>query len=315
METFITFIVSALITFLVTWYFTKKQMKRNEICHFSINSYDVGKGLQDIFSNFRLTYDNKEFENEVQVLKGGFVNIGRNDITGLENNSDIKMILPEGCRLKEIKIEQLSEELSVNACSDATTPNVINIGIDKKIMSGEGFKYTALIESTEVIKKLHSKIKFKHRIPNASKTIMNEFVGQQTQPKGLVWILVFSLIMGIFFWCCSFSCFFAQNVEYKIKEKKTEKELSLYETPQSQLYVSDNFWIPYFDKKSISKEELDRNYVAFPKTGFSWGSVGSITGYITALFALLYLVLTFYGFYLWNRKKRLYHLLEQFEQE
>lgn len=314
MEITITIIIGIL-GMLITWFLTKKQMKRNEICHFSINSYDVGKGLQDIFPDFRLTYDNKEFKNEVQVLKGGFVNIGRNDITGLENKSDIKMILPEGCSLKDIKIEQLSEELNVNACSDATTSNVINIGIDKKIMSGEGFKYTALIESTEVIKKLHRKIKFKHRIPNASKTIMNEYVGQQTQMKGFAYPLALIMFIGLFFGCLSMYYFFVQNVEYKIKDKNTNKEFSLYKTPQSQLYVSDSFWIPYLNKKRITTEELENNYVAFPKTGFSWGSSDSINGYLTALLCLMYIALGCYLFYRWNRKKRLYYLLEQFEQE
>ena len=96
MDNFISIILSLIIAISVTWYFTKKQMKKNEITHFSINSYDVGKGLHNVFPNFRLTYEGEEMSNKVIVLKGGFINSGRNDIIGLKNDSNIKIFLPEG---------------------------------------------------------------------------------------------------------------------------------------------------------------------------------------------------------------------------
>ena len=48
---------------------------------------------------------------------------------------------------------------------------------------------------------------------------------------------------------------------------------------------------------------------------FSWSSSDSITGIMLALFALIYFVGTIFSFYLWNKKKRIYQLLERYEQE
>lgn len=123
-------------------------MKKNEISHFSINSYNVGKGLHDEFEKFQISYDKEIIENEVQVIKGGFVNIG-NDITNLTGDSDIRMTLPKECTIKEINVKPVStdNELLVNARIDKEHPNLIHFGINKDFMTDEAFKYTAIIES------------------------------------------------------------------------------------------------------------------------------------------------------------------------
>lgn len=252
----------------------KKADEKNEISHFSINSYNVGKGLHNEFPKFKLTYEGKEMSDEVLVLKGGFINTGRNDITGLKNDSDINIILPEGCRLKEIQLKRLSSDLDVKGCINKDATNIISFGIDDKFMSGEGFEYTAIIESIKEVKNLHRKIEFKHRIPNTSK-IRNESVTAvpiikanksthlmiKEKPLGFVF-----LIMTIFLCILSMSLFFVQKVQYSLCEKGTDKETTLYITPQSKFYVSDNDLIPFYDNKIVSKEEINNNYYIIPKT-------------------------------------------------
>ncbi len=324
MENFLYFIGGIIITTIVGVIVAKWQMKKNKIIHFSINSYDVGKGLHNEFPKFQLTYENKELNNEVQVLKGGFVNIGRSDIIGLKNNSDINMILPKSCSLKDIKIKPLSDDLGVKACVNEKTPNIINFAINEKFMSGEGFEYTAIIETTEEIRNLHRKIDFKHRIPNTSK-ITNEYIGQQTR-KGVVRgtgeklpelksLVFFSIVAALFFCIASAFLFFAQKVQYSVIEKGTEKEFALYMTPKSQFYISDSNWIPFLDKTDLSKEELDRNYYVSLQNKYLWSSSDSILGFVLTFFALIYIISTFLSVFLWNRKKHIYHLLEQYEQE
>lgn len=326
MENFLYFIGGIIITTIVGVIVAKWQMKKNKIIHFSINSYDVGKGLHNEFPKFQLTYENKELNNEVQVLKGGFINIGRNDITGLKNDSDINIILPKGCSLKDIKIKQLSDDLDVRACKSEKAQNIINFSIDEKLMSGEGFEYTAIIEITEEIGNLHRKIDFKHRIPNTSK-ITNEYIGQQMRKESPIKTNVlfplknekamgFFLLAGTFILCIfSLYCFFVQRVQYSIIEKGTNKEYSLFLAPQSQLYISDNELVPFWDNKKITKAELDNRYIVSIKTEYSLGNDYSMPGLLFAFMALVYFISAVFSFYLWNKKKRIYHLLEQYEQE
>lgn len=323
METILSIIISSIIAIAITWYFTRKQMKKNEISHFSINSYNVGKGLHNEFPKFKLMYDEKEMSDDVLVLKGGFINVGRNDITGLKNDSDIIMILPEGCCLKEVQLKRLSSDLSVKAYVNPNATNIINFGVDEIFMSGESFEYTAIIELTKEVKSLQRKIEFKHRIPNTSK-IRNEYIiGQHTQYNLLrmftpfkeksfgVLSIIGALVMGLFI----LPVLFQQKVQYYLYEKNSDNELSVYITPQSQLYVSDNSIIPFFDNKHITKEELDKKYSVALKTDFSWSNDNSRIAFFLAFLALLYFAFGFTALYIWNRKKRIYRLLEQYEKE
>ncbi|MBO4613772.1 MAG: hypothetical protein J5709_01490 [Bacteroidales bacterium] len=327
MGPFISFILSIVFTIIITWYFTKKQMKKNEITHFSINSYNVGKGLHNDFPKFQLSYENKELSNEVLVLKGGFINSGRNDISGLKNDSDINIVLPEECSIREIKIRSLSNDLDVTACKNKSASNIISFAIDEKFMSGECFEYTAIIETTKEIKNLHHKIKLKHRIPNTSEIKKEYIIDKQIQnahpiDTGLFFmrmkengIGIFSLIVAILLCIASVNLIFVQKVQYSIFEKTTNKETSIYMTPQSQLYVSDNDFIPFMDKQIISPKELDNNYYISPVTKYSWSSAYSIIGYVFVLMSIFYFIGAFISFRQWNKKKHIYHLLEQYKQE
>lgn len=325
MENFLYFIGGIIITTIIGVITTKWGMKKNKIIHFSINSYDIGKGLKNDFPEFQLHYDGENLSNNVMVLKGGFVNSGRNDIIGLKNKSDFKMILPNECSLKDIKIKQLSDDLEVKACKSEDASNIINFSVNEKFMSGEGFEYTAIIETTEEIKNLHRKIDFKHRIPNTSK-ITNEYIGQQMRKESPLDILFPSMkkekamgiisFVGTFILCIfSLSCFFAQRVQYSVIEKGTNKEYSLYLAPQSKLYISDNKLLPLWGNKTITKSELDKKYSVSIKTKYSFKNDEFILGIFITLMTLFYIFCTITSFYLWSKKKRIYHFLEQYEQE
>ena len=79
MTTILSIIVSSIITFFIA----KWQMKKNKIVHFSVNSYDIGKGLSNEFPDFQLHYGGEDLTDNVMVLKGGFMNTGRNDIDAM----------------------------------------------------------------------------------------------------------------------------------------------------------------------------------------------------------------------------------------
>lgn len=315
MGTIISIIISVLATFLVTWYFTKKQMKKNEISHFSINSYNVGKGLHDEFEKFQISYDKEIIENEVQVIKGGFVNIG-NDITNLTGDSDIRMTLPKECTIKEINVKPVStdNELLVNARIDKEHPNLIHFGINKDFMTDEAFKYTAIIESKSEIKELDKKISFNHRIPNTS-NIKDVYIGQQEQRFATKWFSVIFAMIFLFFCFMAFTLLFQQKVQYIITEKDTNKEVYVYITPKSQLYVSDNDFFPFLSSKSLTKEELISDYVASPINEFSWKSTDSINAIATVFMCLLMIIAYSISFSQITKENRIIRALRKYEQK
>ena len=126
---------------------------------------------------------------------------------------------------------------------------------------------------------------------------------------------VMSLMGALFFVLLTSSLIFQQKVQYYIHEKGSDKELSVYITPQSRLYVSDNDVIPFFDNRTITKDEIDKKYDIAFKTNYSWGSDNSILGIFLAVLTLFYLVSALMVLYIWNRKKHIYKLLEQYEKE
>ena len=67
-------IVSIVATAIVSIMIARWQMRKNEITHFFVNSFNVGKGLHNEFPQFNLTYEGEELSNEVLVLKGCFLN-------------------------------------------------------------------------------------------------------------------------------------------------------------------------------------------------------------------------------------------------
>ena len=86
----LTSIIFSLLGIIASYIFAKWQMTKNKIVHFSINSYDIGKGLSDEFPDFKLLFGEDVLVDNVMVLKGGFMNTGKNDINSFKGENDIK---------------------------------------------------------------------------------------------------------------------------------------------------------------------------------------------------------------------------------
>ena len=197
LEIIISIIATAIVSFLIAnW-----QMKKNKIVHFSINSYDIGKGLSDEFPDFKLHYGDDALAENVMVLKGGFMNTGRNDINGLKGKNDIKLILPDECKIKAFTISPSTEDLMVTVNKDNEKENILNFGISEIFKADEYFKYTVIIETSKEIETLHSELKFRHRISNTD-TIKNKYIGIQSNSKNsnfgaISFMILLILFLGI----------------------------------------------------------------------------------------------------------------------
>lgn len=298
METIISIILTTLFAILITWYFTRKQMKKNEITHFSINSYDIGKGLSDEFPEFKLHFEDDILADNVMILKGGFMNTGRNDINALKGDRDIKLILPEGCTLKAVKVTPSTEELIVS--TNKNNENVIPFGIAELFKSNEFFLYTAIVETSKEIKDISGMLKFQHRILNTE--IKNTHVGFSNvfvRRKTYKWfkraIAILSLLFLLFI-----PLSISYKMEYEVYDNTTNKQVKLYIDRNSQIHVADNRIIPYiYEGETISKEEMKNNYRICPVTTFKWYNHHNILMLALFIVSLLYIALCY--FYLYRR--------------
>ena len=167
-------VISIVATAIVSVLIARWQMKKNRIDHYIINSYDIGKGLTDVFPEFQLHYGDEVLSKNVKVLQGGFMNAGRNDIGENGKQEDITVILPEGCTVKAVKVSPLVNGLVVEHIETETKDdgtkrskkkNEIIIRITGLFRSKERFKYSAIVEVPENMPNIDN-IKFEHRIAN-----------------------------------------------------------------------------------------------------------------------------------------------------
>lgn len=198
-------IISIVATAIVSVLIARWQMKKNQIDHYFINSYDIGKGLTDDFPEFQLHYGNEVLTNDVKVLKGGFINTGRNDIGENGKRTEIKMLLPEGCIVKDVKVFPLERGLVVNQFKcEYEKKNEIVFCIDGLFKSDECFSYSAIIEAPTENKLLYDELKFEHRIKN-TKEIQSYYVGLYDSNMDAVtsWIgiaiVLVAFIFGVYF--------------------------------------------------------------------------------------------------------------------
>ena len=307
--TFFSIIVSAVIAyFIARW-----QMKKNQITHFSINSYDIGKGLSDEFPQFSIRYGDEDFANNVKVLKGGFMNVGRNDITSLNGTDDIKLILPEGCIVKAIKVAPSTDNLVINANVDEQKHCIIHFGIcDNIFKSDEYFKYTAIVETNNEIDNLHDKLTFQHRILNTKK-VQNTYIGQLKRYRKFRIIKYLLLVMlAVSILSCISSIFF-QTAQFRIYKYTTNEEVKLYMDPYSNLYISDNKLFPIADYESITKKDLNDNYKVLPITTFSWYSSKTIEAAVPVIIALMYIVFLYY--LIWGKNSHIINTIRKNEEK
>ncbi len=288
-------IILFIVGIICSYYIAKWQIRKNRIVHFSINSYDIGKGLSDEFPDFKLHFGDEILADNVMVLKGGFMNTGRNDIDGLKGEKDIKMILPEECKTKAITILSSTEGLTITATKDNEKDNIFNFGINKLFKTDEYFKYTAIVETTKEMENLHDKLKFLHRISNTE--IKHTYIGLQKEVvrrrmykwfKGIVAFLILLCLLLI-----PLSSF--KRVDFEVINNTTNNKVKLYLDSESQIHVSDKFIIPYiYEGQTISSKDLKKEYNICPVTTYNWYNYHNIMLVVLFIITFLYLVFCYY---------------------
>lgn len=198
MNTTITTILSVIAGGIITYLIAKWQMKKNRIDHYFINSYDIGKGLTDMFPEFKLHYGNEVLSNNVRVLQGGFMNTGRNDIGEDDKQTFFSLILPERCCVKAVQLSPLVNGLCVNSNINENEKNKIVFSVDGLFKSDECFDYSAIIEVPDNIGDLENSLCFDHRILNTER-ISNVFIGQTKRKdrRRAKWISIILIVVAV----------------------------------------------------------------------------------------------------------------------
>lgn len=147
------------------------KMKRNEISHFLIKSYDIGNGLNAVFPDFRILYKDENLAKYIRVYEGCFANTGNKDI--YKNNEDIEIGLsfPENCVIKAVKVVQSTNELNVKAIT-GEIDNKVQFLVKELFKTKEHFEYIVIAESSKEIDDSYNKLKFQLRLPD-TKAIQN----------------------------------------------------------------------------------------------------------------------------------------------
>lgn len=288
-STIITLFAGALITYLIALW----QMRKKQIRHFLINSYDIGEELKKEFPQFNIQYNNKNIEKHLNVLKGGFINISRNDITSVKEDNSIKLILPSDCNILAINIST-EDNLLINGEILEDNKNIVSFNIGDLFKSDEYFKYTAIIESSEIIDNFSDKLKFKHRIPDTKK-IYNTYIGELSKLKKLrkiKWILITFIFISLIGATLPL-LFNFQEVKYKVIDNKSQ-EYDLYIDNKSQLYITQSKFFPFFDKNQTNKSELETNYSISPDYSYKWFNIALI-------YVILYIILCIYFIWFYYR--------------
>lgn len=159
-------IISVIIGIIATHYYTKKQMAKNQISHFAIKTFNLAKGVREIFPDFQMLYHGKSLAKYARVCQGCFRNTGNKDI---HNNDgfDFSLIFPEKCVVKAIRVFPSTDDLIIHTQIDENS-NKVNFVINELIRTGEEFKYTVLLESSEYIRNPFGRLSFSNRIPDTS---------------------------------------------------------------------------------------------------------------------------------------------------
>lgn len=281
-------IISVFVSAIIAYVIARWQMKRNKIVHFSISSNDIGKGLSSEFPEFHLTYKNESLANDVEVLKGGFMNVGRKDIDGFKGDADIQLILPKGSVLKAINISPSSKELKINAKKDNKKDNIIHFGICDIFMKDEYFEYTAIVEVNKDINNLHDNLNFRHRIKNTEK-IKNTYIGQSykkinTKRKLIRYFLILTLIIAVVF--LIFYSFYSP-LRCKIYDNSTNEAVKICMDPFSNLYIMDNL----INMHKISIEDFQNFYRISPILDRKWEEYALTILYLILM--VIYIILMY----------------------
>lgn len=279
-------IILFIVGLIASYFIARWQMKKNKIVHFTIKTYDIGKGLRDDFPEFELHFSGETLSKEVKVIKGGFINIGKNDI----ENTEFNLVLPDGCIVKTIKITPTEGDLVVNASTALDKKNTINFVINGIFISDEYFEYTAIVEVPEGIEDIADKMLFQHRIKNTEK-IKKIYLGEYEHNSSMRknkrrTILIGSAIIIPFY---VILCMYPM-MRFKVFQNETNKEVKVYIDPQSNLIVCKphSLLIPF--GKKITVDEFENNYNIISYKSFSLFNEFSIMTFLLIIMIILYLI-------------------------
>lgn len=209
-------IISIVATAIISVLIAIWQMKKNRIDHYFINSYDIGKGLTDEFPDFSLHYGDEMLVNNVKVLQGGFMNTGNRDIGDDGKLTGFKLILPNGCVVKNAKVSPLKNGLKVNCpiknedcwiIEQKREENELCFEIDGVMKSKEWFNYTAIIETPNGMGDLYKQLGLDHRIKDT--TLRHLYLGPYYKKKlsssktmVIMSVLYFPLFLSMIIFIC-----------------------------------------------------------------------------------------------------------------
>ena len=295
METILLTLLSIVIGGLIAFRIAKWQVKRKKIVHFGINSYDIGKGLSDEFPEFNLSYNGKPLSDNVGVLNGGFINVGRNDIIGLKGNSDIELVLPEKITVKAVVISESSDGLDVNVSEDKEHKNIINFGINELLKTDEYFKYTIIVESSNDITIEQEEPKIRHRIPDTD--IKQMYLGVHREFRRRKMLKFYKIIVLLVFLLglllIPISMF--NDMETKYIDKCTGEEVQILIDYNSNIHVKKKGnLLSLFEGKKITKKELEDNYRTNRITTFNPFNLKVLFSWGFWIFTILYILLSYY---------------------
>lgn len=309
----VTTVISIAISAIITFFIAKWQMKKNKIVHFSINSYDIGKGLSNEFPEFQLHYGGEELADNVMVLKGGFINTGRNDINALKGDADIKLILPDECKIKAFTISSSTEDLIVSVNKDNEKENILNFGVSEIFKTDEFFKYTAIVETPKEIETLHSGLKFRHRISNTDK-IKNTYIGPQKSQfvkRPYKIMMISSVIIAILMMLLNIDLIFCHNIRYEIYKKTNNQEVEIRIDSNSNLYVNEGLAIPFILGTKISLDEFEKEYKIVPMTEYRLNSSENVVAFFSLVLSVC--ILSIY-YIVWWKNGHIMNVLKENEE-
>lgn len=279
----LTTILSIIAGGIITYLIARWQMMKNKIVHFSINSYDIGKGLSDEFPEFNLQFDGETLSKNVSVLKGGFMNTGKNDI----DKPVFTLDLPKECVVKTIKVAPSTDKLDVKATINQETTNSIQFVVDGIFISDEYFEYTAIVEVPKEIGNLVDELSFQHRIKNTEK-IKSTYIGHyQRNAKRRKIVNRVTLVYIILFIPLILLLCMYPKIQFKVFQNDTNKEVEIHVNSQSNLIVCEPNTILFPFGKSITPEEFENNYRVDTITTFK---LSSDSIYIIVMFVLSLLI-------------------------
>lgn len=265
----LTTIISIIAGGIITYLIARWQMKKNSIVHFFINTYDIGKGLSNEFSSLTLHYNDEILSNNVRVLKGGFINTGKNDIDALKGDSDIKLVFPKDFIVKACNISPTRNDLTISSSIDSEKRNIIYFGIKEVFKSDEFFEYTTIVEVPENIEDLNDNLTFQHRIKN-TREITNTYVGPVSKStKGKKYLGIISIIFGVFWLLPMVFSYLFPELQFKVLNNETNKEVAVCISPKSKIYMDEHTSIPILFGEEISSKELEKDYRISPMLNYS----------------------------------------------